>query len=600
MLVSGQASDFDSMQEAYADLCARWISESVEMADRPVHHRFFEVLFALPAFGAAIVAASVVLGVNASAALAAMMTVFASVLVVGGLVSRSGNAFVGLMLLSTMVGVSGVTLFALTGLSALLPLAILVGGETYFITRNRKHSATAVSISIGIALIGAGFLGFGPANPAIVLATAVISMAHAATIMMRNFSADIPPQSVAKASVSEKILNAEGVVRARMAMTGEIIEVEGDCTTTLGISARVLHGFGLYDRILVGDRVNYLSALDDIRTGMSKAEAKVKLQDASLDGAFFTIRVLFCRLDDVSIAVSLMQVEAEVSPYTAHANTLVSEKQIHADRYLASVSHELRTPLNAILGFSDILQQEMFGALANDRQREYVALIHQSGAHLLSVVNMILDMSKLDMGAYQIIAEPFEVKDAVALSLSMVREQAAAKNIALDSKLDRAAHECTGDRRAFQQIVINLLSNAVKFTPQGGDVSVTTHAEDGYLVLNVADSGIGICDADLDRIGQPFFQVQNDYTRGFEGTGLGLSLVRGLVELHAGGLSIESELGRGTSVVVRLPLAGPERAHRHVPVKLSERRQGSAAFAPFFDDNAAKGARNEPAIRKTA
>jgi two-component system, cell cycle sensor histidine kinase DivJ len=269
----------------------------------------------------------------------------------------------------------------------------------------------------------------------------------------------------------------------------------------------------------------------------------------------------------------------------------ISDEKIHADRYLAGVSHELRTPLNAILGFSDILRQDMFGAMANERQREYVELIHQSGAHLLSVVNMILDVSKLDAGAYQIVAEPFEVEEAVSMSLAMVREQAMGKKIELTSALDADVTECTADQRAVQQMLINLLSNAVKFTPEGGTVKVASAQEDGYLVLSVTDSGIGISERDLERIGQPFYQVQNDYTRAFEGTGLGLSLVRGLVELHQGGFSIESETGKGTVVTIRLPLKGP--TGRGTPVKLSERR-------PAAEGQTGNGEGYDEAIRRTA
>jgi two-component system, cell cycle sensor histidine kinase DivJ len=148
--------------------------------------------------------------------------------------------------------------------------------------------------------------------------------------------------------------------------------------------------------------------------------------------------------------------------------------------------------------------------------------------------------------------------------------------------------------------LINLLSNAVKFTPDGGCVTLTTQEENGYLVMKVCDTGIGISAQDLARIGQPFFQVQNDYTRTFEGTGLGLSLVRGLVELHAGGLSIESEPGAGTDVIVRLPIAGPAKARRADLSRLDTRKDNMLAVTPARTNSATQGAGHEPAIRKTA
>ena len=221
------------------------------------------------------------------------------------------------------------------------------------------------------------------------------------------------------------------------------------------------------------------------------------------------------------------------------------------------VSHELRTPLNAIIGFSDMLEHEMFGPFADPRQKEYVGLIRESGNHLLAVVTSILDVSKIECGSYPIEPEPFRFRDAVDTCRSMMRLPAEAKSLTLDADIPAAIGQIVADRRAVQQMLINLMSNAVKFTPSGGTVTVGANRLGSRLHFWVSDTGIGISEEDLARLGQPFTQVRNDYTREYEGAGLGLSLVKGLVALHEGSMMVESAPGQGTMVTISLPVAGP-------------------------------------------
>jgi two-component system, cell cycle sensor histidine kinase DivJ len=225
-------------------------------------------------------------------------------------------------------------------------------------------------------------------------------------------------------------------------------------------------------------------------------------------------------------------------------------------RFLAAVSHELRTPLNAILGFSDILIGEYFGKLENDRQREYVGLIRQSGAHLLSVVNTMLDMSKIEAGRYELLVEPFSIGQSIQACEAMLGLQAREKNLTLTSRVQRGLGEIVADQRAVQQVLINLVGNAIKFTDAGGVVSIDAAASGNMLKLTVSDTGIGIPADKLANLGQPFVQVQNEYTRRYEGTGLGLSLVKGLVALHGGSFAISSVQGEGTAITILIPLDG--------------------------------------------
>ncbi len=243
----------------------------------------------------------------------------------------------------------------------------------------------------------------------------------------------------------------------------------------------------------------------------------------------------------------------------ASAAEAASSSEITKSRFLAAVSHELRTPLNAIIGFSDMLGHEMCGSFSDPRQKEYVGLIKQSGEHLLAVVNSILDVSKVESGTYAIQVEPFRFNDAVAMCQSMMVYQAQAKAIAFRTDLGRNVGDISADRRAVQQMLINLASNAIKFTPEGGEVTIGAKRVGSRLHFWVSDNGIGIEADDLSRLGQPFMQVQNDYTRQFEGTGLGLSLVKGLVALHDGTMTIESAPDEGTTVTISLPVGGPAR-----------------------------------------
>ena len=230
----------------------------------------------------------------------------------------------------------------------------------------------------------------------------------------------------------------------------------------------------------------------------------------------------------------------------------------HKSEFLANMSHELRTPLNAIIGFSEVLKERMFGDL-NPKQLEYARDIHSSGQHLLSLINDILDLSKVEAGAMSLDLQEFDVAAAVGNCATLVRERAHRQRLRFECHVDPAAGRWCADERKFKQVLLNLLSNAVKFTPAGGQVELRAKAEDDWLVVSVRDTGIGISAADRAGIFKEFHQVRAAGGAKHEGTGLGLALSRRLVELHAGTLTVESEPGRGSTFTARFP-GGARRA----------------------------------------
>ena len=226
----------------------------------------------------------------------------------------------------------------------------------------------------------------------------------------------------------------------------------------------------------------------------------------------------------------------------------------HKSEFLANMSHELRTPLNAVIGFSEVLLQRMFGEL-NAKQDEYLKDIYASGQHLLSLINDILDLSKIEAGRMELTSAPFHLPSALENAVTLVKERAARHGITLELDLDPRLRELVGDERKVKQVLLNLLSNAVKFTPEGGRVSLKAGLSDGAVKIAVTDTGIGIAPEDQAAIFEEFRQVGSDETRKQEGTGLGLTLAKKFIELHGGRIWVESELGRGSTFTFTVPVS---------------------------------------------
>jgi len=225
----------------------------------------------------------------------------------------------------------------------------------------------------------------------------------------------------------------------------------------------------------------------------------------------------------------------------------------HKDEFLASMSHELRTPLNAVIGFSEVLLEKMFGEI-NAKQEEYLNDILSSGRHLLSLINDILDLAKIEAGRMELDLEDFELGPAIDNAVVLVRERATRKSLTLDTELGSGLGAVRGDQRKIKQVLLNLLSNAVKFTPEGGRVEVRAQRLRDHVEVSVTDTGIGIAAEHQEAVFEEFRQVGTDYAKKHEGTGLGLTLSKRFVELHGGHIAVKSRLGEGSTFTFTLPV----------------------------------------------
>jgi signal transduction histidine kinase len=222
-------------------------------------------------------------------------------------------------------------------------------------------------------------------------------------------------------------------------------------------------------------------------------------------------------------------------------------------QFLATMSHELRTPLNAVIGFSEILKDEIFGPVGSARYKDYAASIHKSGAHLLGLINDILDISKFDAGKLELHEDTIDIGRMLSDCAHLMEPQAQKAKVTLRVDVAEGAFMLKADDRRLRQVLLNLLSNAVKFTPEGGRVTVSAASKAERFSIMVADTGIGIAKEDIPLALERFGQIDSTLSRKYEGTGLGLPLAKHLIELHGGQLAIESDVGVGTTVTIMLP-----------------------------------------------
>lgn len=526
-------------------------------------------MLAAPFFAAGAAVTLVTSGMGVAVTMAAIFATFGLCWFAALLVAASGKmAFAGqVALVMGSLALAGVIAAAGGMASPVAMLVVALPFESWWIGASRR-AALWGALSACVAILLQAFAGsvfpFGPAE--IAAWHWLLPLAWALTLVPRVAALGSPAGAQLDPATDDRLENIIDAVVLRAGRHGEVLDASAKARTTLKLQPELLFGTGLFDRIHLSDRVAYLSALADMRDGAParRLDLRVRLPQNG-DGPTadnyrpFSLELAWGEEQQDVLTFVLRENDelAGLREELAAAKEAAASAEVAKGRFLAVVSHELRTPLNAIIGFSDMLLHEMFGTFKDPRQKEYVGLVKESGQHLLAVVTSILDVSRIEAGAYATEPEPFRFVEAVEMCQSMMRLQAEAKNIDLQAQIAPDAGEINADRRAVQQILINLVSNAIKFTPDGGDVVVGAKRIGSRLHFWVRDTGIGIAEEDFANLGKPFMQIQNDYTRRFEGTGLGLSLVKGLVALHEGTMSIESMPGEGTTVTISLPVNGP-------------------------------------------
>jgi cell cycle sensor histidine kinase DivJ len=382
---------------------------------------------------------------------------------------------------------------------------------------------------------------------------------------------------------------------------GAFSYANGGAHRLLGLDRRDLSERALLERVNVGDRPAFLKALSDAASGCGAASTEVRLNIADEGVRVFELRAR--RAESAADAVVIVM--RDITERQA-ADQLREQARREAERsasskgqFLATMSHELRTPLNAIIGFSELLQQSDLIPAGDPRRDEYARIIHGSGQHLLEVVNAILDMSKIESGMMAVEQERVDVSAVVRSSAEFLAVKAEARALSIRREIAADLPEIVSDRRALKQIILNLLSNAVKFSADGGEITVTAVRDREMVEIAVNDCGIGISEADLASIGSAFFQARQSYDREHEGTGLGLSVVRGLVGLLGGAMLMESAPGEGTRVTIRLPIAGAAAAQPTEPVAISTRvRMRRPTLEPLFASTTPAG--QDAGLRRTA
>jgi len=439
--------------------------------------------------------------------------------------------------------------------------------------------ASMLALSCAALLIAAGYLDILPPPETNIVLRGMLMGFGVASAALYAAGLAFGAESLARTGVA--LLNFEedryrllaqnmSDVISRHRGNGAVQFISPAAEAMLGTPVTRLLGHGLFDRVHVADRPAYLTALSDAARGCEAGSVEFRLRRDTPRGGGqvdFVWVEMRCRLLEQALQAA-MSGEAEVvavmrdvtdrkiqEQALEQARSAAEQADAAKTRFLATMSHELRTPLNAIIGFSEMIVQGDTLMLDAARCREYAQLINDSGQHLLSVVNGILDMSKMESGNFEIAPELFSPRAALVNCCNLLALKARENAIDLVTNAPLDLPDLNGDPRAFRQIVLNLVANAIKFTERGGKVTVSADVDGSRLVLRVSDTGVGIAAEDLKLIGAPFFQAGKTYQRRHEGTGLGLSIVKSLVSLHSGEMTVQSRVDEGTTVTVALPLA---------------------------------------------
>lgn len=439
-----------------------------------------------------------------------------------------------------------------------LALAVLEAAQNTLY--RRPLMALLAGMAVGIWLVVRPFTEFHVVD-CVLAGVGLVLVAH---VMIQSMG-EHARQEAAYLALHDQHRSLENLVadaRLHFSRSAAVRFIDGACAARLGLTRRDLSGRGFFERVQMADRPVLIKALGQALDGcdIQTLRLAVHLRDEESPRGrfqtpvFATLELRLKRMggDEVMALVRDVSALVEAEAIVAAHRIAKVENRDWKDRILAHASHELRTPLNAIIGFSDILGT----ATAPDDaiRREYASIIHTSGQHLLSIVNSILDMSQMEAGALRLSREEFSFAALVDECCEMMNLQAQEAGVILHRQVQRDVQNIFADQRACRQIVINLLSNAIKFTPHGGHVTVHAQQAGQDVLVAIRDTGCGIAPEHLPHIGNPFFQARGDGPQMFEGTGLGLSVVKGLIALHGGSMTLESIVDQGTCVTFRLPL----------------------------------------------
>jgi two-component system, cell cycle sensor histidine kinase DivJ len=465
------------------------------------------------------------------------------------------------------------------GLSSwLIPWTVAVPLEAALATDRRIVAWAAGAAGLGLVVLAAAqWLGHVPPPQAMPLSPVLLAfigtisaMAYAAALAVMVQLVHGRSENAVRAGEERYRLLAENATDmiTRHDDKGRVMFASPAAQQLFGEPAQKIAGDGLFERVHVADRPAYMTALSRSLANNEPIAVEFRIRRAGpSEAARYSWVEMRCRplqatADERLDRPGIVAITRDISDRKAQEVELLrtrdqAESASRAKtQFLANMSHELRTPLNAVIGFSEILNRELFGTLGEARYRDYARLIHESGEHLLNVVNDILDMSKIEAGKFRIVKEPFDVAPLVKSCCDIMRHTAEQRSVSLIVDMAAGIPELPADKRACKQMLLNVISNAIKFTDPGGWVRVSARAAGGNVEFIVSDNGIGIAEQDLPNLGNPFVQANNSYDRSYDGAGLGLSVVKGLARLHGGRLELASVLGEGTIATIVLPLDG--------------------------------------------
>lgn len=564
----------------FRQVVSTWVHRDIrDEAERTQHSALMIHLMAIAALAVLILPLSLLFHLSPQQLIPSVLIVSAVALFLVGFLAQTGR-WLQTALLSLFGAAAGIAgMIVLTGgmASPFLVWGLILPIEAAYLGRTRRALLLGVSalatcfcfVAVGQAIWPQPGAAMGGSQIYDSLVSVAGLMCYGA-IMARGFlnpqRVFSHPERADESGVSSMLNRLPGLVTFHDNKS-VVCAVHGSDAKQLMKYVGEFTGSGFAEHIHVSDRIEFLQAIDQLRTGQETRSLIVRMRSRLGEAVEDQFRHWSIQL------VALRDRENRFTGFIAQSRDITAEIELRRSyvrkvgeaeaaneaktRFLAAVSHELRTPLNAILGFSDILTSGICGKALDEKQSEYVGLIRQSGEHLLAVINSMLDLSKIDAGRYELNLEPFDIREAIHNCEAMLGQQARDNKIVLTTRVAKGHVQLTACRRAVQQVLINLMANAIKFTDENGVVTVDAIDQDGFTRITVSDTGIGMNNEDLEKIGSPFVQIQADHARQYEGTGLGLSLVKGLIDLHEGRFAVESSPGVGTTVTVDLPLSGP-------------------------------------------